>query len=307
MKKYLIIFFAIMAVIFSSCSNETTSMEEGISSIEVEKDTKQESLASLQGQIASFNDSICVHPSETRGFFSFFNRLWRVVSADAVGGLFGNLWGGPVGAIVGAAACSTYTGADSFCTRAKINNSEKWTLKYELNNNMDNLIPLPADGTSPTLQDSIGYYHNKAILDLSKKDIKLSINKMPILLLDEVKKEMPRKVTFTPKDSIQLNKTYSEFVKNEQNFSGVDIDAYEKHLISCYPSQSGEINVIFEFLKGVSSIKAEDETTYIQTILRLIDSSDLSNTIKQNLRNGVIVGNASNKLWQVKTDVELAN
>lgn len=61
----------------------------------------------------------------------------------------------------------------------------------------------------------------------------------------------------------------------------------------------GEILVICEFLKGITNIDAEDIDSYSTKVLNLIDLSQLSGTVRQNLRNGVIVGKASKKLWKL--------
>lgn len=134
---------------------------------------------------------------------------------------------------------------------------------------------------------------------------------MPVLLLDEVKNEIPQNTTFTDKDSVQLNKTYQEFVANEEKFTGNDISSYEKHLVDCYPSQSNEIKVICEFLKGITNIDAVDANSYTSKILEMVENTQLPGNIKRNLRNGVIVGNASKKLWKLqpkkyeKVDIKL--
>lgn len=306
MKKVLFIFVAFVAIVFSSCSNEMTSVAPPTTPNKIEGSAKQAALAALQGQIATINNSACISTPETRGLGSFFRRLWRVVYTDAVGAIFGFKFG-PVGSVVGAAACSTFTGVqDEMNSRATLEQSNL-EFKYKLNDDLSDLVPITDTETQPTIQDSIGYLHNKAILNLNKELKPISINSIPVLLQDEVKAEMPKQYTFTPTDSINLNQTYQMFVKNEQAFTGNDIDTYEKHLVACYPQQSGEIKVVSEFLKGISSIEAESEKEYIKTILKLIDEANLSAEVKQSLRNGVIVGNASHRLWQLKPKSDFQN
>lgn len=287
-----------MAFVFSSCSNDMASVSTSTTPKEIEENAKLESLAALQGQIANINDSVYASTPKTRGLGSFFRRLWRVVYTDAVGAIFGfNL--GPVGSVAGAAAFSAFTGVrDEINSRAL--DPSNLDFKYNLNDDLSDLVPITNPDAQPTIQDSIGYLHNKAILNLEKEAKPISISNIPVLLQEEVKAEMPKQYTFTATDSINLNLSYQTFVKNEQAFSGNNIDSYEKHLETCYPQQSGEIKVVSEFLKGISSIEAESETEYIKTVLKLIDEADLSAAVKQSLRNGVIVGNASHKLWQLK-------
>lgn len=289
MRKFIITLVAVIATIFTSCSNEQASLITPSNSNEIVENAKIESLSVLQGKITMLNDSMGITPKETRGFFS---RLWKVICSDAVGGLFGNLWGGPAGAVVGAAACS---GAVSISVATRSTNISE----YEMNPDLNNLVPTPENGETPSFEDSIGYYHNKSLISLQSSNKPISIRDMPILLMDEVKNEIPQNTTFTDNDSIQLNKTYQEFISNEQKYAGNDIDSYEKHLISCYPNQKGEIQVICEFLKGITNIDAEDIDSYSTKVLNLIDLSQLSGTVRQNLRNGVIVGKASKKLWKL--------
>lgn len=289
MKKFIIL-VAVIATMFTSCSNEQASFITPLNSNEVVENANIESLSALQGKISMLNDSMGITHKETRGFFS---RLWKVICSDAVGGLFDNFWGGPAGAVVGAAACS---GAVFISVATRSSNISE----YDMNPDLENLVPISENGENTSFEDSIGYYHNKSLISLQSSDKPLSIHNMPILLMDEVKNEIPQNTTFTDNDSIQLNKTYQEFISNEQKYTGNDIDSYETHLKSCYPNQRGEIHVICEFLKGITNIDAADADSYSKKVLNLIDQSQLSGTVRQNLRNGVIVGNASKKLWKLK-------
>lgn len=283
---------------FCSCSSDMDNNLPQKSTYDNEACIKQESLVMLQGKIASLNDSMSVNQVKTRGLGNFLRRLWHTVSADAVGALFGNLWGGPIGAVTGAAACS---GGCQFLKMEYTRSAENNGHLGDMNSDLSGLIPLNEKVEDNTLLDSIGYYHNKALLGLNDKN-ELSVSAMPVLLLDEVKAEVPQKVVFTDQDSIQLNKTYKKFVDNERTFKGNNVDEYESHLVECNPEQSGEIKVLFEFLRGLSAINIDDDNAYMQKVLQLIKEANLSETVKQNLRNGIIVGNASSKLWNVTED-----
>ena len=304
MKKIIVILVAVIAAVFTSCSNEQAGIITTSNNV-VEENANVANFVALQDQISTFNDSLGINHQVTRGFFS---RLWKVICADAVGGLFGNRWGGPAGAVVGAAACSGGAALEN-STRAFA--EKKIDFRYEMDTDLDGLVPSSTNGSASNSEDSIGYFHNKALVNLKNSNKLISIHDMPVLLLDEVKNEIPQNTTFTDKDSVQLNKTYQEFVANEEKFTGNDISSYEKHLVDCYPSQSNEIKVICEFLKGITNIDAVDANSYTSKILEMVENTQLPGNIKRNLRNGVIVGNASKKLWKLqpkkyeKVDIKL--
>lgn len=88
MKKIIVILVAVIAAVFTSCSNEQAGIITTSNNV-VEENANVANFVALQDQISTFNDSLGINHQVTRGFFS---RLWKVICADAVGGLFGNLW-----------------------------------------------------------------------------------------------------------------------------------------------------------------------------------------------------------------------
>ena len=64
--------------------------------------------------------------------------------------------------------------------------------------------------------------------------------------------------------------------------------------------QKLQINVIGSFIDGVSRISVdENDGTYAEKVLDLVDNANLSDDVKKQLRNGIIVGNASYQLWNL--------
>ena len=68
-----------------------------------------------------------------------------------------------------------------------------------------------------------------------------------------------------------------------------------------FPEKSDEISIIGSFMSGLSKLEAEEnDGSYLETVLEIIDTSDLDASTRQNIRNSFIVANASYKLWKVE-------
>lgn len=101
MKNFIILTMLALAMSFVSCNSDDTLASSNPIGKEVV--VESDSLASLQARISALNEKKYANCPNTR---SWFTRFCRRVLADAVGALFGNLYGGPAGAVVGAASFS---------------------------------------------------------------------------------------------------------------------------------------------------------------------------------------------------------
>lgn len=287
MKNFLFLFVLTFTMLFVSCTDENSLST--VKSFDSEVVVKADSLALLQAKVQSLNEKLYVNSPVTRGWFS---RLLHRVLADAVGGLFGNLAGGPAGAVVGAASfsalCASVATEDQFQkvgTQARMN---------EVNFAMCDLIPDDTSGEDMA-SDSLGYYHNAVLLDVYSE--KVAISEIPQILLEEVKDSFPNLGSVSYKDSLQIVEAYDEFYSAESKYKGEDdLNSYSEHLSNCYPAQKGEIAVITEFLNGLN-FAGKSSKEYVNEVLGLVKQSGLSAETKRNLRNAIIVGNASNRLW----------
>ena len=312
------IFFLLGVVLCCSCSSTDSIDEVSVNQKELSLNiSEEEQLAFVNSQIDSLNQSMYPQVVQTRGLGKFFKRFIAVVVCDAVGGLFGNSCLGPCGAAAGAIAASGLAAIVpieniSFQRTRAISNSDVSTLRLmPMNSETLALTPslVPIQGSSmsgmATKEDSIGYYHNKVILELNKtvKPEDLTINS----IVDKVAETTCANYGES-KDQVlrQLNSNidfFEDIMDKQYPISGQFNSLHDviQQWTVQYPSHSAKLLLLETFFEGVSNLKVEEnEGEYLEKVLLIIKNSSLDEDLKQDLRNAFIVGNASYQLWNVE-------
>lgn len=100
------------------------------------------------------------------------------------------------------------------------------------------------------------------------------------------------------------NNTRSNFFDSILYIKGTELEKCESlHEIFAVwkkqnPENDKELDVLEEFFNGIVNIDAdENDGTFMNKALDIVDKSSLDETTKENLRNAFIVGNASYQLW----------
>lgn len=79
------------------------------------------------------------------------------------------------------------------------------------------------------------------------------------------------------------------------------MDVYLDNLKKTYPNLRSKFSVVREFMSGLSNMDIdENDGNYAQKIIDLINNSNLDEDSKKELRNAIIIGNASYQLWTVE-------
>lgn len=316
MKKCFI-FAAVAAVCLMgmvSCGSEE-SFNEAAEQPRSEQEAEELALTQLQSNIAKLNaEEFGAHARDTRGLFSFFRRFWKIVTADAVGAIIGT-GGGPLGMAVGAATasgCAAIPAVNDLITTSSQEDGNSKTVTAEL------ITPRPYIGTIPDEDgrltrglheplrslDSIGFYHNRAIVELNKNNsdwLKLSA--------EDLTKELGRSVinvtgwgstsnleSFTKPGSqaVRLNAYLQELVESD-----IDVEEMCAKLKTKYPSKASQISVLCETIKGIDAASTQSGNTlqYCEKALDLVNKAGLNATLTSQIRSGIIVANASSILW----------
>lgn len=305
MKTNVIIIGALMliGISMSSCSNEDLTQEEN----KVENLEQEKELLNLQNQISELNTSTFGNSMYARGFGKWFRKVFGIVLSDAVGGIFGSL-AGPGGTIVGATLASggvAISGATpEFIARTAVTSNP-----LEMNEEsiaLNNVVLKRNTNELPTLSDSIGYYHNKVLIDMNNKgqlvatkDIKSLCNEVYLNTNNILGYEIP----LDEYEKIANNKEIVSLIENSsENFADYeDMDKYLNNLRLAYPNLSSKFSVVREFMRGLANLNIdENDGNYAQKVLELINNSNLYENSKEQLRNAVIIGNASYQLWTVE-------
>lgn len=295
MKKEIFFLLMLFTLIFASCSNDGAIGTTG-AEVASEESVQPSGLEDLRGKIVSVNDSLMLHGTMSRGWW---NRFLRRIMADAVGAMFGNLYGGPAGAVIGAASFSVAAVANEYEANGQPDITQCIVRDVDLNAN--NYIPYTPNESTRNMLDSIGYYHNKAILEAYSQNKTISKDDLPKVLLEEVKKDMPYASDISHIDTLAINTKYKRFIAIDKQYKGENLFEYTKHLNKNYPRNKVEINIISDFVEGLACAKLQEcPSDYTEVVLKIIDESDIPAVTKQDLRNGVIVGYASSKLWKIK-------
>jgi len=255
--------------------------------------------------ISTFGPSV-----QTRGFGKWLRKVLGIVVSDAVGGIFGTFVGGPVGCIAGATAASGgvagFGGTPEIMTRATLGNKLVMNKESVALNNVVLKNNTGMACQESALCDSIGYYHNKVLLNMNNKNLltpttdirtfnrEVYINTCNVLGCEASLEEA---------EKVANNKEIVSLVENSpENFSNYeDMDVYLNNLKKAYPNLSSKFSVIREFMIGLSNLDIdENDGNYAQKIIDLINNSNLDEDSKKELRNAIIIGNASYQLWTVE-------
>lgn len=311
-KTFFLAGLLLVCSIFPSCSSSDDFIENNEEVKTSYQNEDEVGLEMLRQDIANLNSQKFGERPETRGLFTKLKKLFCIALSDAVGGIVGSL-GGATGCIVGAVSASTYV-----ATR----HAEDLTISsphFSPSTNPDSVslvdaIIIPADEGMFSLKDSMGYYHNAVILDLKSKCNMSEIIRTPTMLVNNVC-ESVLKVTGRPATSITavematINTEMDLLMRNNVVDyicrDDVDLNVYSEILSYIYPDKANVINVVKEALCGLERMIMNEDTEreryeYIKIVLNYVYSSrGISNVVKRQVADGLLIGNASCMLWNV--------
>ena len=323
MKKTLVMLLAVAVVLSGVIGSISCSNEEDVPVAEqVTPNQEAAALAALRQEIMQLKqaETAKVDPQIRAGFFrKFVNYFKKVVFADAIGALHGATLGSLVpgvgtvgGALIGGVASSAVAAIPAINRNITIT-----PLNYLC---FETPAPLPVfndstislggglvlgDPSCLTLSDSIGYYHNVALLKLNEEHpdwLQLPAPTIVSNLTFQVEDVVGLSHGRLLSDSLNNNIQFQTFNNNVISFYD-ETETYEEFVAmfkQSYPDLADEIAVIEEFIDGFDDIDmiVTDQVVFSRKVLNLINNSEgLSDETKHALRSGVLVGNASAKLW----------
>lgn len=284
MKKLFFIVSIALATTMFSCSNENEQEETASANVVTNTATGMDN---LQSRIAEISDSMQViaPAAQTRGFWKWL----KVFNADAVGAILGTFYGGPIGTAIGAAGASAIAAAQN---------------DYDIYTEEDFTKLVDFNQLNISQADSVGLYHNLILLQLKNENLR----SMPIdSVLYKVEKcaklvTKANKISINDTD-IRLNtvdNTALILMKNSINRINEAQDSKELNAIFCelYPKHTKEINIIKEYIDGLSKIEESQRDQYTELVLKETNNADISDEMKSTVKSGVLVGNASSQLWK---------
>lgn len=323
MKKTLVMLLAVAVVLSGVIGSISCSNEEDVPVAEqVTPNQEAAALAALRQEIMQLKqaETAKVDPQIRAGFFrKFVNYFKKVVFADAIGALHGATLGSLVpgvgtvgGALIGGVASSAVAAIPAVNRNITITplNYLYFETPAPLPVFNDSTISLGGglvlgDPSCLTLSDSIGYYHNVALLKLNEEHpdwLQLPAPTIVSNLTFQVEDVVGLSHGRLLSDSLNNNIQFQTFNNNVISFYD-ETETYEEFVAmfkQSYPDLADEIAVIEEFIDGFDDIDmiVTDQVVFSRKVLNLINNSEgLSDETKHALRSGVLVGNASAKLW----------
>lgn len=291
-KLFFIVSIALATITAFSCSNDETETVNNEHSATEAKQMKN--LQKLQNDMANLTKEwqtrqpLAITRSEQNS--NITNKMTNSISITGadLGGAFIGARFGIAGAIIGGALASgvAYWEREKYGDRGFLFNT------IIPNNNI-----IFEDKNTAKMIDSIGYYHNKILMNIGEKRLAdVAIEDMEELIINSAIEVTGNKTDFN-KPELRNNKCTKFFIKNISRLNAAKTtDDYCKILSESNQISKEEINIIKTYIDGLATI---DNTNgeYTKAVINTIDNSDINPETATSLKNSVLVGNASQKLW----------
>lgn len=284
----------------ASCSNET----EEIANLTRSENTQKEELENLRLCIARLNEqwegkpkslsTRIANSGQSALAAATAKKARSIVGADlagaSAGAKFGPWWALGIAAAASAIAYIEITATNSTATVTPI------TMR-----NATKQLVYVQDGETPTMIDSLGYYHNLVLRKIgTSKLTTANLNNIEALVeqgMENIFGEKTKSMTaagLKSNDGYKFMKSHIAKLNNAQ-----DVTTYCNILSGCESISQDELGVIEEYMLGLeSNDNANGE--YTIDVLNAVNSSALDAATKDRIKAGVVVGNASQKLWIAK-------
>lgn len=294
MKKnvfYLVVLMIVASISVSCTVQDDCSLQSHSSETKENQEMEQLVLA-----LENYNANYLENNIETRGIASWLRRLVRVTFADAVGALCGATYG-PYGAVAG----GVFSSVCAYCLDANAE-AEHRRANIERGVKMNALTDVVFESNIPMCTDSVGFFHNKIIMNLYSNGM---------LYMDKDNESLINEICYQA-DSLTLNENRP--VSNEDFMKGLNLyrfieaypemssletfEDYVKAYVNLYPGYEDELEILHDYISTLCGISPEQNTgLYITGALDIINKSQVNNTIKKRLGEAFITGYASSKLW----------
>lgn len=335
MKKIFLFLLMLSMIVLASCSSEENVMglsaenETEVSDSTFEQVQRNLELMTLQNNIHDYKLATFGKQQnpDTRGFLSWIRKAFKFVvtiAADAVGGVLGGVPGGiTASGIVGGALLfkvDQVAVMPTWYPTTRIVSPPKDTEDADSTGGFgrgwgdggsgaafEHVVPTKPIG----IGDSIGYYHNKVLCEVFSDTVKVAS------FVRKSKQEQAQTIIDAMKEEPYLCKYYGNDLNNQTKINtGVDVantimqiaeeaETEEEFFARVEEAGLGDthiMDVLREILEGFDNIDPETDTgEYYEAVLDLIQNSGLDKETKQNLTDGVIIGQASNRLWKGNT------
>ena len=312
MKHFFVILLTLSAIALASCSSEdnyaglSTGTTTEVTDSAMQQVQRNAELMVLQNSVHELNVTTFGQKQNpnTRGLFSWLKHAFRIVAtvaADAIGGVLGGIAGGVTAS--GIAGGAMLFKVEKFVIKP-MDDATATRVTGGINPFL-NIVP-----TGPVLKgDSIGYYHNKVMCQLFSDSIQVAefnkksdSEKATVIMTAMAAEPYLREhygsdLTNTAKSAVGIN------VANTMMQIAEEVETEEEFFERLEASGLCDANlmgVLREILEGLNSIDVEtDDGSYYEAVLEIINNSELDEVTKQCMEDGVVIGQASNRLWKV--------
>lgn len=287
-KSFFILFLA-TSMGLMSCSGNDEFKTQGHTELAVAPDAAYQQLTS---DLAGYNEKFVSRQTRLGGWW----RRFFIGLTDAVGAIVGTVYFGPVGGgALGAGASALL--AQQTGNATTVPGGKMFFDK--------DITYIPAVDSRPTLLDSVGFVHNKILIELEAEDTTFYSKVLPSsVIMDKILEDVNANGTVVDSNlsgemaaKLDLMKLPADCIE-DQNAA---LSYYKK----VFPEYSNQLDVLKNYTKTVEQLPDSVIPQYTDGYLKVVDSAPIPLKDKEQIKGGVLVGGNSTLLWKPKEVVKL--